>query len=119
MHKTRYVPVCKWIARVVKLNNYLMEFPTPVGVKTKKLEQEELPEVLENIIPTLWTFQMDKEGFNASSSAVKDFTETCVCSKECRPKMIEKTSAACKSYSEREVVQDQTQSEQKGLPPKG
>eukprot|EP00957_Ditylum_brightwellii_P065674 4980512-Ditylum_brightwellii.AAC.2 len=29
MHKARHISVCKWISRVIKLNNYLMEFPTP------------------------------------------------------------------------------------------
>eukprot|EP00957_Ditylum_brightwellii_P124306 9475175-Ditylum_brightwellii.AAC.1 len=52
MHKPRHIPVCNWISRVVKLNNYLTEFPTPTGVEVKKLEQEELLEVLENKIPT-------------------------------------------------------------------
>eukprot|EP00957_Ditylum_brightwellii_P210961 15365608-Ditylum_brightwellii.AAC.1 len=103
MHKPRHIPICKWIARVVKLNNYLTKFPISVGLKARKLEQEELLEVLENGIPTLWKFQMDKEGFNASSSTLKGFTKTCVHYKECKPKMTEKTSAAHKSHSEREV----------------
>eukprot|EP00957_Ditylum_brightwellii_P040042 3030333-Ditylum_brightwellii.AAC.2 len=102
MHKTRHVPVCKWIARVVKLNDYLTEFPMPMGVKAKKLEQEELLEVLENRIPTSWTFQTDKEGFDASSSTLKDFTKTCVYYEECEPKMMKKKSAAHKSHSKRE-----------------
>eukprot|EP00957_Ditylum_brightwellii_P148976 11342655-Ditylum_brightwellii.AAC.1 len=51
-HKPGHIPVRKWIAMVVKLNNYLMEFPMPTGVDAKKLEQEELLEVLENGIPT-------------------------------------------------------------------
>eukprot|EP00957_Ditylum_brightwellii_P151285 11519954-Ditylum_brightwellii.AAC.1 len=38
MHKPRHIPVHKWISRAVKLNKYLMEFPTPTGVETKKLE---------------------------------------------------------------------------------
>eukprot|EP00957_Ditylum_brightwellii_P105288 8026230-Ditylum_brightwellii.AAC.1 len=101
MYKPRHIPIRKWIARVVKLNNYLMEFPIPTGVEAKKLEQEELLEVLENGIPTLWRFQMDKEGFDVSSSTFKEFTKTCVCYKDCKPKVTEKTSAACKSHSER------------------
>eukprot|EP00957_Ditylum_brightwellii_P003531 267502-Ditylum_brightwellii.AAC.1 len=72
-----------------------MEFPTLTGVKAKKLEEEELLEVSENIILTSWNFQMDKEGFNTSSSMLKDFTITCVCYKKCKPKTTEKTSAAC------------------------
>eukprot|EP00957_Ditylum_brightwellii_P163935 12481080-Ditylum_brightwellii.AAC.1 len=78
-----------------------MEFPAPTGIEARKLELEELLEVLENGIPTTWKFQMDKEGFTASSSMLKEFMETCVCYKECKPKASEKTSAACKSHSER------------------
>eukprot|EP00957_Ditylum_brightwellii_P103476 7884518-Ditylum_brightwellii.AAC.1 len=101
MHKPRHIPVHKWISRVVKLNNYLTEFPTPTGVEAKKLEPKELLEVLENRIPTTWKFQMDKEGFDASSSTLKDFMETCIRYEVCKPKVTKKTSAACKIPSER------------------
>eukprot|EP00957_Ditylum_brightwellii_P199251 15188633-Ditylum_brightwellii.AAC.1 len=101
MHKPRQFSVHKLISRVVKLITYLTELPTPTGVETKKLEQEELLEVLENRIPATWKYKMDKEGFNASSSMLKEFTKTCVCYKECEPKGAEKTSTACKSHSER------------------
>eukprot|EP00957_Ditylum_brightwellii_P154017 11722575-Ditylum_brightwellii.AAC.1 len=62
-----------------------MEFPMSAGVKARKLEREELLEVLENGIPTLWNFQMDKKGFDTSSSTLKDFTKICVHYKECEP----------------------------------
>eukprot|EP00957_Ditylum_brightwellii_P023735 1790726-Ditylum_brightwellii.AAC.1 len=86
MHKPRHIFICKWIARVVKLNNYLMEFSTTTGIEIRKLEMEEILEVLENGIPTSWKFQMDKECFEASSSTLKEFMETCVHYKEYRPK---------------------------------
>eukprot|EP00957_Ditylum_brightwellii_P171317 13041522-Ditylum_brightwellii.AAC.1 len=76
---------------VVKLNNHLAELPMPARVEAKKLEQEELLEVLENKIPTSWNFQIDKEGFDASSSTLKDFTKLCVCYKECEPKLVRAT----------------------------
>eukprot|EP00957_Ditylum_brightwellii_P161085 12264377-Ditylum_brightwellii.AAC.1 len=44
MHKPRHISICKWIARVVNLNNYLTEFPTPIGIDTKKLEEKEILE---------------------------------------------------------------------------
>eukprot|EP00957_Ditylum_brightwellii_P047447 3603961-Ditylum_brightwellii.AAC.1 len=88
MYKPRHISVCKWIARDIKLNNYLMEFPTPTGIMAKKLEDEEILEVLENGIPTSWNFQMDKE-------------ETCVCYKECKPKKTKESSIAFESYSKR------------------
>eukprot|EP00957_Ditylum_brightwellii_P027785 2100083-Ditylum_brightwellii.AAC.1 len=28
MHKPRHMSACKWIAKIIKLNNYLTEFPT-------------------------------------------------------------------------------------------
>eukprot|EP00957_Ditylum_brightwellii_P090997 6928726-Ditylum_brightwellii.AAC.2 len=71
IYKPRHISVHKWIAWVVKLNNYLTEFPTLTANEARKLEMEEILEVLENRIPTSWKFQMDKEGFNVSSSALK------------------------------------------------
>eukprot|EP00957_Ditylum_brightwellii_P024400 1842166-Ditylum_brightwellii.AAC.1 len=101
MHKPRHISVHKWIARVIKLNNYLTEFPTLTGIEANKLEDEEILDVLENRIPTFWLFQMDKEGFDASSSTIKRFMETCVCYEEYKPKETKENSAACKSHSER------------------
>eukprot|EP00957_Ditylum_brightwellii_P159531 12143860-Ditylum_brightwellii.AAC.1 len=39
--------------QVIKLNNYLTEAPMPAGAKARKMDQEEILEVLENRIPTL------------------------------------------------------------------
>eukprot|EP00957_Ditylum_brightwellii_P054343 4117804-Ditylum_brightwellii.AAC.1 len=66
------------------------------------MDQEEMLEVLENRILTLWKFQMDEEGFNASSSIIKEFTEMCIHYKECKPVMPEKLSTAHRNHSERE-----------------
>eukprot|EP00957_Ditylum_brightwellii_P166140 12648785-Ditylum_brightwellii.AAC.2 len=101
VQKPRHISVRKWIARVVKLKDYLIEFPTPTGIKARKLEMEEILEVLENGIPTSWKFQMDKEGFDTSSSMLKEFMETCVCYKECKPKAAKETSTAHMSHSKR------------------
>eukprot|EP00957_Ditylum_brightwellii_P164421 12517715-Ditylum_brightwellii.AAC.1 len=38
IHKPRHISIHKWISRVIKLNNYLMEFPTPTGIEARKLE---------------------------------------------------------------------------------
>eukprot|EP00957_Ditylum_brightwellii_P163061 12416721-Ditylum_brightwellii.AAC.1 len=78
-----------------------MEFPTPTGIDAKKPEDEEILEVLENGISTSWKFQMDKEGFDTSSSTINIFTEICVHYKECKPKKTKESSAACESYFER------------------
>eukprot|EP00957_Ditylum_brightwellii_P175409 13353330-Ditylum_brightwellii.AAC.1 len=78
-----------------------MEFPTPTGIKTKKIEDKDILEVLENRIPTSWKFHMDKEGFDASSSMIKKCMKICVCYKECKPKETKENSTACKSHSKR------------------
>eukprot|EP00957_Ditylum_brightwellii_P126900 9673443-Ditylum_brightwellii.AAC.1 len=71
-------------------------------VVPRKLDSEKLLEVLENRIPTLWKFQMDKEGFDASSSTIKEFTEMCVQYKECESAMQEKLAITHKSPLEME-----------------
>eukprot|EP00957_Ditylum_brightwellii_P051165 3878778-Ditylum_brightwellii.AAC.1 len=40
----RHIFMRKWIARVIKLNNYLTKFPTPAGIEAKKPEEEEILE---------------------------------------------------------------------------
>eukprot|EP00957_Ditylum_brightwellii_P081547 6203591-Ditylum_brightwellii.AAC.2 len=75
IHKPRHISACKWIARVAMLNNYPMEFPTPSRVVPRKLDQKELLEVLEDGTPTLWKFQMDKKGFDASPGTIKEFNK--------------------------------------------
>eukprot|EP00957_Ditylum_brightwellii_P204103 15337729-Ditylum_brightwellii.AAC.1 len=40
------VVTVQWVPRVIKLNNYLTEFPMSTGIKAKKLDQEEILEVL-------------------------------------------------------------------------
>eukprot|EP00957_Ditylum_brightwellii_P116145 8860243-Ditylum_brightwellii.AAC.1 len=51
-HKLRHTSACKLIARVIKLNNYLSEFPTPPIVVPRNMEMEEILEVLKNRVPT-------------------------------------------------------------------
>eukprot|EP00957_Ditylum_brightwellii_P080542 6126840-Ditylum_brightwellii.AAC.1 len=51
-HKSRHMSACKWIARVTKLINYLTEFLMPCKVVPRKMDQEEILKVLENIIHT-------------------------------------------------------------------
>eukprot|EP00957_Ditylum_brightwellii_P185703 14138707-Ditylum_brightwellii.AAC.2 len=47
-HKPKHVPACKWIARVIRFNNYLTEFPMPPRVVPKNIGLEEILEILEN-----------------------------------------------------------------------
>eukprot|EP00957_Ditylum_brightwellii_P180168 13723963-Ditylum_brightwellii.AAC.1 len=39
----------------------------PPGVVPRKIDWQEILEVLKNCIPAAWSFQMDKEGFSISS----------------------------------------------------
>eukprot|EP00957_Ditylum_brightwellii_P051039 3870068-Ditylum_brightwellii.AAC.1 len=74
----------------------------PPKVATKKLDQEELLQVLENGILMVWKFQMDKDNFNASSSSIKEFNKICVWYEECGPMMPEKIALTPIRPSERE-----------------
>eukprot|EP00957_Ditylum_brightwellii_P094516 7197239-Ditylum_brightwellii.AAC.1 len=74
----------------------------PPRVVPRKMDREEILEVLENRISMVWKFQMDKEAFGMSSSTVKDFIKTCIHYKECEPDMPEAKITACKCPSERE-----------------
>eukprot|EP00957_Ditylum_brightwellii_P014942 1126262-Ditylum_brightwellii.AAC.1 len=65
-HNSRHISAHNWIARVTKLNNYLTEFPSPPRVELRKMDWEEILEVLENGFPMLWKFQMDKEPYKQS-----------------------------------------------------
>eukprot|EP00957_Ditylum_brightwellii_P179387 13665598-Ditylum_brightwellii.AAC.2 len=91
MFKEQMTEILEHCLNAMTIQVFPNKFSMPAGVEAKKLEQEELLEVLENRIPILWKFQMNKEGFDASSSTLKYFTKTCVCYKECKPKVTEKT----------------------------
>eukprot|EP00957_Ditylum_brightwellii_P097900 7456153-Ditylum_brightwellii.AAC.1 len=60
MHKPLVLGSCKWILRVIKLNDYLEFFPVPDG----------------------WKLEFEKEGFDLSSSTLKEFLDVCVCLEE-------------------------------------
>eukprot|EP00957_Ditylum_brightwellii_P069068 5243096-Ditylum_brightwellii.AAC.1 len=94
MHNPRHVSAHKQIARLIELNNYLMEFPMQPGVDPRKIDWKGILEVLENGVFTLWKFQMGRQGFNASSSTIKEFIKTCIHYKECESAMPETLVAA-------------------------
>jgi hypothetical protein len=109
-YRPRYIYVCKWIAIIIKLNNYLTEFPTPIGIVTKKLEDEEILEVLENKIPTSWKFQMDKEGFNASSRTINFLQKPVFATRNVSQKRLRKAAQLVKITPRGGEVQSQMQS---------
>eukprot|EP00957_Ditylum_brightwellii_P083768 6367354-Ditylum_brightwellii.AAC.1 len=63
---------------MIKLNNYLESFPVPDGVTAKKISQEEFVDVLEDGVPYQWELEFEKEGFDSSSSMLKEFLDVCI-----------------------------------------
>eukprot|EP00957_Ditylum_brightwellii_P052818 4004239-Ditylum_brightwellii.AAC.1 len=46
-HKPKHVSACKWIAKIIKLDNYLPEFPIPTRIEPRRMNMEESLEILE------------------------------------------------------------------------
>eukprot|EP00957_Ditylum_brightwellii_P124452 9484752-Ditylum_brightwellii.AAC.1 len=69
---------CKWIYRMIKLNDYLVQFPVPDGVTTTKISRKDFVDVLEDGIPYQWKLKFEKEGFDLSSSTLKEFLDVCI-----------------------------------------
>jgi hypothetical protein len=63
---------------MIKLNDYLESFPVLDRVTAKKISQEEFVDVLEDGNPYQWKLEFEKEGFNSSSSMLKEFLDVCV-----------------------------------------
>eukprot|EP00957_Ditylum_brightwellii_P057094 4326975-Ditylum_brightwellii.AAC.1 len=60
---------------MIKLNDYLVHFPVPDRVTDTKISHEEFVDVLEDGIPYKWKLEFEKEGFNLSSSTLKEFLD--------------------------------------------
>eukprot|EP00957_Ditylum_brightwellii_P081739 6218421-Ditylum_brightwellii.AAC.1 len=58
---------------MIKLNDYLVNFPVPEGVATTKISRKEFVDILEDGIPYQWKLEFKKESFNLSSSKLKCF----------------------------------------------
>eukprot|EP00957_Ditylum_brightwellii_P081981 6233852-Ditylum_brightwellii.AAC.1 len=63
---------------MIKLNDYLVHFLVPDGVTATKISCEEFIDILEDGILYQWKLEFEKEGFNLSSSMLKEFLEVCV-----------------------------------------
>ena len=48
----------------------------------KKISREEFVDVLEDGVPYQWKMEFKKEGFDLSSSMLKEFLDVCVCLEE-------------------------------------
>ena len=62
----------EFVARVVELNDYMLEFPTstPTAVATK-LNNDELMDVLEFALPNSWLREMARQNFIAITNTPK------------------------------------------------
>ena len=58
---------------MIKLNDYLVHFPVLDGVTATKISTEEFVDILEDRIPYQWKLEFEKEGFDLSSSTLKEF----------------------------------------------
>eukprot|EP00957_Ditylum_brightwellii_P076655 5826942-Ditylum_brightwellii.AAC.1 len=72
----------KWILQMIKLNDYLVNFPVSEGVMANKLSRKEFVDVLEDGILFQWKLEFKKEGFDSSSTKLKEFLDTCMCLEE-------------------------------------
>eukprot|EP00957_Ditylum_brightwellii_P025630 1937796-Ditylum_brightwellii.AAC.1 len=68
----------KWISRMIKLNDYLVHFPVPDGLITTKIARKEFVNVLGDGVMYQWKLEFKKEGFDLSSSTLKEFLGVCV-----------------------------------------
>eukprot|EP00957_Ditylum_brightwellii_P092368 7032825-Ditylum_brightwellii.AAC.1 len=60
---------------MIKLNDYLIYFPVPDGVTAAKISCKEFVDGLEDGIPYRWKLEFEKEGFNLSSSTLKELLD--------------------------------------------
>eukprot|EP00957_Ditylum_brightwellii_P155221 11817266-Ditylum_brightwellii.AAC.1 len=63
---------------MIKLNDYLEFFPVPDGVTATKIAHEEFVDILKDRVPYQWKLEFEKEGFDLSSSMLKEFLDMCV-----------------------------------------
>eukprot|EP00957_Ditylum_brightwellii_P022257 1680265-Ditylum_brightwellii.AAC.1 len=67
---------------MIKLNNYLEFFPVPDGVTATMIACKKFVDVLEDGVPYQWKMDFEKEGFDSSSSTLKEFLDVCACLEE-------------------------------------
>eukprot|EP00957_Ditylum_brightwellii_P029705 2245179-Ditylum_brightwellii.AAC.1 len=67
---------------MIKLNDYLVQFPVPDGVTATKISCKEFVNVLKDGILYQWKLEFKKEGLDSSSSTLKEFLDVCVCLEE-------------------------------------
>ena len=78
LKKPRDMPMQKYIAGVIKINDYLKEFPsTIIGRNPTKLLGDELLDLLEFGIPIKWQGPMQVQNFEPTVRTLRDFQDFC------------------------------------------
>eukprot|EP00957_Ditylum_brightwellii_P170523 12980174-Ditylum_brightwellii.AAC.1 len=75
IHKPLVLGPCEWILQMIKLNNYLEFFLVLDRVTATKIAREEIVDVLEDGVLYQWKLDFKKEGFDLSSSTLKEFLD--------------------------------------------
>eukprot|EP00957_Ditylum_brightwellii_P092374 7033190-Ditylum_brightwellii.AAC.1 len=60
---------------MIKLNDYFEFFPVLDSITTTKIPHEEFVNVLEDRVLYQWELEFEKEGFDSSSSTLKEFLD--------------------------------------------
>ena len=69
-----------YIARVIKINNYLKEFPSVIiGRNATKLLDDNLLDLLEFRIPIKWQQKIQVQNFEPTARTLRDFQDFCEC----------------------------------------
>ena len=90
-----------YISWVIKINNYLAEFPpTIVGRNATKLPDKELLDLLEFRIPIKWQRQMQLQNFESTTRTLRDFQDFCECLESALDKTV--TDETSKKTSEQD-----------------
>eukprot|EP00957_Ditylum_brightwellii_P186309 14185065-Ditylum_brightwellii.AAC.1 len=80
---------------MIKLNDYLVQFPVPDIVTTMKVSREEFIDVLEDGILCQRKLEFKKEGFGSSSYTLKEFLDMCVRLEEVELQKLLRKKIAC------------------------
>eukprot|EP00957_Ditylum_brightwellii_P204142 15337890-Ditylum_brightwellii.AAC.1 len=82
--KRAYKTQKNYIQNICKplLNDYLEFFPVPDRVTATRIIREKFVDVLEDGVPYQWKLDFKKEGFDLSSSTLKEFLDVYVCLEE-------------------------------------
>eukprot|EP00957_Ditylum_brightwellii_P120353 9183177-Ditylum_brightwellii.AAC.1 len=68
----------EWILQMIKLSDDFVNFLVPDRVTATKISCKEIIDILEDRIPYQWKLEFKREGFNSSSSMLKEFLDVCV-----------------------------------------